>query len=78
MMGKFIELHNADGTFLINTSHIISVYPEDDSCIAVLSDGNNLKWLRFKEKYDVVRHMIAVAQGGIPMRKDGTAEGAPG
>lgn len=77
-MAKFIELHNNDGAVLLNIDHITAVYLDEGMSVVFITNGENETRLRFKDPYDQIRRMIAIAQGGIPMRRDKTVEGAPG
>ena len=76
MMGKFIEVHDSNGSLLLNTGSVVAFVPESDHTVVCLP--GNVSTIRIIESYEEVRHMIAVAQGGIPMKKDRTVEGAPG
>lgn len=80
-MAKFIKLHANRVQILVNLDCVAFVVKQNDGgCGFIMNMGESLKDNAFEvdEKYEDVKTMVAVAQGGLPMSKCRTKEGAPG
>lgn len=60
-MAKFVEVHSKGNIVLVNLDKVDSIIP--------YSNGTNWNmygdWQKVDETYDVVKHLISVAQGEI-------------
>ncbi len=62
-MAKFVEVHSKGNIVLVNLDKVDSIVPSNNGTSWQMYGD----WQKVDETYDVVKHLIGVAQGGIPI-----------